>query len=366
MWVGPANNIQKVVIVGDPAPSLGAGVVYAGVETFAVPVNDAGRIVFGADGFSGGVTSANDDGLFISPAGGPHTLALREGSPTGISQVNFAATVGEVTSINGSGEIITIATLTGPGASPTTSPALWAGSAGTLGLVARRGSQASDSLPGSLYDAFPGGAGLARVINDARDIAFLATLQGAETGRGVWTGNLANNPSALDRIAFEGEQAVGFPNGVDYSFLGWVDNGVGINSLGSVLFTGLVTGPGINLNNDHGVWLYEKAWNKVELVVREGQQIQIAPNDIRTVADISIWNGFGQNDGRWESLNDQDQLAFRLRFTDNTSGIFVASKMIIPEPTSLVLAGCAAIAFGVSRRSRTGVAGLGPVCNCRR
>ncbi len=349
-WVGPANSIQKVVIDNDPATTLGAGVVYTGVEIFPVPVNDAGRIVFAATGVLGGVTSANDDGLWTSPAGGPHTLAIREGNPTGISQVNFATTFGEFSSINGAGEIITLVSLTGPGASASTSPSLWAGAPGSLGLIARRGSQAPDSLPGALYDFFPGGAGLARVINDSKDIAFLATLQGAETGRGVWTGNLANSTSALDRVAFEGEQAAGFPNGVNYSALGWVDNGIGINSAGSVLFTGLVSGPGINFNNDRGVWLYEKAWNKVELIVREGQQIQIAPNDIRTVADISIWNGFGQNDGRWESLNDSDQVAFRLGFTDNTSGIFVASKMMVPEPSVLILLSIASLFSCLMRR----------------
>ena len=56
-----------------------------------------------------------------------------------------------------------------------------------------------------------------------------------------------------------------------------------------------MTGPGITFANDRAVWLYEKAWNMVSLVVREGQVIQVAPSDFRTIADISIWNGFGQN-----------------------------------------------------------------------
>ena len=285
----------------------------------------------------GGVNSTDNDGLWTSPAGGPHTLAVREGNPTGISQVNFGTTLAEFTSINSQGEIITLTSLTGPGAPSNTSPALWAGAPGSLGLIARRRFQRTDSLPGSLFDFFPGGSGLARVINDNRDISYMATLQGTENGRGVWTGNLSNNPSTYDRIAFEGEPAAGFPAGVNYSALGWNDNAVGMNSLGSVLFTGLVSGPGINFGNDRGVWLYEKAWDKVMLVVREGQQIEVQPNVFRTVADINIYNGFGQNDGRYESLNDSDQLAMQLGFTDGSTGIFVASKVMIPEPGSFVL-----------------------------
>ena len=46
MWVGPANNIQKVVMDNDLAPALGAGVQYTFVENFSGPVNNLGRISF--------------------------------------------------------------------------------------------------------------------------------------------------------------------------------------------------------------------------------------------------------------------------------------------------------------------------------
>ena len=65
------------------------------------------------------------------------------------------------------------------------------------------------------------------------------------------------------------------------------------------------------------------------LVIREGDQIEVTPGDVRTVLSLFMTSGetaiSGGEDGRLINFNDAGQLAFRVIFTDFSGGILVSS-----------------------------------------
>ncbi|MCH8316682.1 MAG: hypothetical protein IIA64_11980 [Planctomycetes bacterium] len=77
-----------------------------------------------------------------------------------------------------------------------------------------------------------------------------------------------------------------------------------------------------------GVWAEDRN-GLLTLVIREGDQIEVAPGDVRTVLKVFMNTGetfvSGGEDGRGINFNDAGQLVFRVIFTDFSGGILVSS-----------------------------------------
>ncbi len=130
---------------------------------------------------------------------------------------------------------------------------------------------------------------------------------------------------SLALVSRSGSPAPGTAEGVTFSsiFPGPVTNGAG-----QVAFTAWLTGEGVDSSNNFGVWA-EDPNGLLTLVIREGDQIEVAPGDVRTVLRVFMTTGetfiSGGEDGRLMNFNDAGQLAFRVIFTDFSGGIIVAS-----------------------------------------
>lgn len=103
-------------------------------------------------------------------------------------------------------------------------------------------------------------------INNAGQVAFTATVQGFDVGsfndRGIWAGGLGS----LDLVAREGDDAPGAgPNIFFNSF-----ENPNINDAGHVAFRGLMSGPGVSLDNNQAVWSNSGAG--LQMAARERQQ----------------------------------------------------------------------------------------------
>jgi hypothetical protein len=91
----------------------------------------------------------------------------------------------------------------------------------------------------------------------------------------------------------------------------------------------------------------------LQLIAREGDLLEIAPGDSRTVNLLYFLSRVpgtlptGNSDGRPSAFNNLVQLAFQASFTDGSQGIFVSNRVAVPEPSSLVLL-TLAIAFVTS------------------
>jgi hypothetical protein len=81
-----------------------------------------------------------------------------------------------------------------------------------------------------------------------------------------------------------------------------------------------------------------------------GQQLEVAPGDVRTISFFSFSGNGNNEEGHRSGFNDRGQVAFWARFTDGSSGIFVSNLVAIPEPSAIILVGIPALGMLLRRR----------------
>ena len=79
------------------------------------------------------------------------------------------------------------------------------------------------------------------------------------------------------------------------------------------------------------------ALGQLTVIARPGDSIQVAPGDFRTIQSILTVVG-GETSGSATALNDVGFVTFTATFTDGSTGTFVSSALVVPEPASIVLA----------------------------
>ena len=99
--------------------------------------------------------------------------------------------------------------------------------------------------------------------------------------------------------------------------------------MGQVLLPArLQIGPGgVTSANDTGLWLSDTG-GTLQLLVREGDPIQVAPGDVATIATLGApvgEIGSGGDDGRPRWLDDRGEVAFVATLVDGRSGAFIGS-----------------------------------------
>ncbi|MGH7132611.1 MAG: DUF7453 family protein [Phycisphaerales bacterium] len=143
-------------------------------------------------------------------------------------------------------------------------------------------------------------------------------------------------------VAREGSQAPGCPDGTLFDIFSLPN----INSSGAVTFVGtLRAGTGdVTAANNRGIWCWfrppstQQGDPTLRLILRNGQQIELAPGDIRTIQDFNILTGSGTDDGRRSSFADSGALAVWARFTDGVEAVLTvqaAPATAISFPTRL-------------------------------
>jgi MYXO-CTERM domain-containing protein len=188
------------------------------------------------------------------------------------------------------------------------------------------------------------------VLNDAGGAFFGALLRGP----GVTTANqialFAGPYDDLRLIARQGDPAPGMPTGV--SFNSPMGNqftaATAFNDAHQVASVMHLTGPGVTEANDGALYLFDPTLGPV-LIAREGTPFDIGGGIFRTIADFGIHFTGERSDDKMNGLNDLGVLAFTLRFTDGSSGVFTAT---VPEPAG-PLAAAAIVAAASLRRRRS-------------
>ncbi len=321
VWSEGLGSLAVVARLGDPAPGTPEGVVFVrdSIAFASWAIGGAGqtpmRAFLSGPGVIPGV-GGNAEGIW---SGGPGSLELvaRAGDPApgldeGVNFDRFGSSLTIVT--NGAGQTSFFAYLIGPDVDYVNDGSIWSEGSGSLAMVAREGSRA----PGTAEDflsLIPGA-----VLNGAGQTAFRATLTDIG-GIGVWS----EGSGSLELVALTGSPAPGTAEGVTFTsfFPGPV-----MNANGQVAITAWVTGEGVDGSNNFGVWAEDRN-GLLTLVIREGDQIEVAPGDVRTVLSVVMNTGetpvSGGEDGRRMNFNDAGQLAFRVTFTDFSGGILVSS-----------------------------------------
>ncbi len=173
-------------------------------------------------------------------------------------------------------------------------------------------------------------------INGAGQVAFRADVVSVSASRGVFAGVAG----AVQAVALDGTTA---PGG------GLFDNLFNpmLNGSGHVAFLATLTGSGVTAADNQG--LYAGQAGGLVKIVRTGEQVDVDPGagvDLRTVSSIGFnLTGLpGGEDGRGLAFNDSGLLAYRLFFTDGTSGVFTSQFTPVPEPAAVGLLAASGLA----------------------
>lgn len=333
LWEHVDGNNNLIVRGGDVIPGLPAGTTLSEIQPqFA---SSAGRTVFEAvishnpgSVVPTGLWSYSDDAI---------NLVARSGSPAPDtpSGVTFAA-FGRP-ALNSSGELAFVGVLAGPGVNASNAIGIWTDRSGSLRLVIRGGEHAPGTPTWVTFRNMS-----SPVVNAAGQTAFIAALTGdgldSTNNTGIWS----EGSGSVALIARAGQQAPGTPQGVKFTQL--MENPV-LNALGQSAFRGQLVGENVDASNDLGIWAQDRRGD-LRLIVRTGQQLEVAPGDFRTIGPLGLdfLGDSGNDEGQPSGFNNLGQVAFRARFTNGTQGIFVSNLVAVPEPSSLVmLLGCLAL-----------------------
>ena len=271
------QTYQTVALTGQSAPGTAAGVNY---EVFlGPPAVDIGQVVYFARLTGAGVTGANEAAIYAGPAAGPQLVARTGNAAPGTAAgVNYSGLDGSP-SLNGTGQVAYLASLTGTGITTANNAAIYAGPVAGPQLVAREGSAAPGTAAGVNYSVLND----TPALNDAGQVAYRAGL----TGTGVTTANdaaiYAGPAAGPQLVAREGSAAPGTEAGVNY--LSFFTNSTTLNDAGQVAYRAVLTGAGITTANDSAIYAGPAA--DPRLVARTGDAAPGTPGRWRGRGSIT-------------------------------------------------------------------------------
>jgi len=341
LWSGRPGEIVPVARAQQQAPGAAPGVTFVS-QGFEPPfseqtrINPAGAVAFQGFLSGPGVTDQNNSGIW-SNADGELQLIARDGDlAPGTAGLRFLSVTSRP-NINAAGHLTFLAFLApDPSVTPLNRIGMWSTRSGELELVFRLGDQAPGAVGGVHFIDLQ-----APVMNAAGNFAMGAVLTGTGVNgsneTGIWSEGLSG-PGALELVARSGDPAPGAGPGV--TFANFLDPA--INSAGQVAFQAVLGGADVSeqQGNLRGLWAQDLQ-GELTLVAREGDQLEVAPGDMRTIDFLLFASGVGGEEGRPSGLNERGQIAFHARFTDGSGGVFVSNAVAAPEPAAAALTACA-------------------------
>lgn len=337
IWSEGSGSLSLVARAGNQAPGLSSGVNFMQFGAANLPIgNDPTPVmnVTGQVAFAASLTGGGPSGIWMEGSGGLAMVARdgdqAPGTPSGTNYGGFGLPV-----LNAASEVAFIAGSRGSDVSDVNKTGIWSGGFGSIRLVAREG-EYSPGTPDLKFGSFIDPP----VLNAVGQTAFVAFLRGSGVGafnsRGIWS----EGTGSLALVARLGDQAPGTPSGVNY--MSFYSNPtvrevlMVLNAAGQTAFFAFVTGSGVTTANDAGIWATDRS-GQLSLIAREGDLLEVAPGQFRTISLLSFAGNSGNQDGRRSGFNDRGQVAFYASFTDGSSGVFVSNLVAVPEPSSVTL-----------------------------
>ncbi|WP_442484806.1 DUF7453 family protein [Aeoliella sp. SH292] len=332
IWVEEAGTLELIAEVGKPAAGIDSG-NYRSIPGGALLLNGNGQIAFFSLLDSPPIAISTLDSAAWVSTNGTLSLAARAGTPApGMASAMVLSYPG-ITGFNNAGQFVLSAgtfVADEEGWFISGSQGLWTNRSGDLALLVQRG----DTAPGTADEKFAriGGS----LINSQGQIVFACSLE-SETGNfederwGIWT----EGPNGFELVALEGEPVPGAATGVVYRGLGQF----AINGSGDIIFGASFGTPDSWPRELEGGWLVRESEGQLEMLLSTGDEIEVSPGDFRTVDRMGARLESGGEDGRAIAFNDDGALAFYAYFTDNSVGVFTAQLAgnAIPEPSGLLL-----------------------------
>jgi hypothetical protein len=158
LWLyTPGSGNALLLREGNPAPGTNGAVFRGAFGMSSNGVTGNGRLEFLTSLAGGDVTAANDQALYIADTTGASTLLAREGAPAPGTNATFKGFNQFFSYVNEAGVGVFQATLTGGTVDPANDNGIWAGTPGSLSLVVRAGITPIPGAPnGSTCEAVQG------------------------------------------------------------------------------------------------------------------------------------------------------------------------------------------------------------------
>jgi hypothetical protein len=337
IWVMRGAPLALVVREGQQAPGGPVGAIMGqsdiDLNTFSYPAIDAaGHVAFTGYMVIGpaGVT-INDRTGFWTERSGPLQLTYRAGmqAPGAAPGVKIFSYAG-FPYTNSSGRLSGQQILTGGDVTDifTNGIGVYNDANGPLVEIARGGQQAPGVEAGTVFSFLSPPS-----FNDSGKSSFFANLRNAANNlpatinEGIWS----DATGTLKLVVREGDAATGVGAGavigpIDSSAYRPILNDAGQTAIALNLLQGV---GGVTAANDKGYWAQDLSGN-FHLLVREGDQLTVAPGVVRTIATFGL-NG----DARGFQFDNLGNLMFLANFTDGSQGLFVVNASV-PEPSAMV------------------------------
>jgi len=246
IYAGSFAAPQLVARKGNAAPGTAVGVNYSSLH-FPV-MNDTGNLVFGAILTGTGVSGLNDRAIYADGFASPQLVARKGDAAPGTEAGIVYAGYG-VPRLNNDGQVAYLAGLTFSGMSSTNEFAIYGGSIAAPQLIARQGSQAPGLPSGVNYSNV-----FAPSLNNAGQVAYLASLTGtgvtSENNQAIFAGAI----TAPQPVIRSGDEAPGTGSSVNYAFF---SNTPALNDAGQMAYLASLTGTEVTDGNDFGLFAYD-------------------------------------------------------------------------------------------------------------
>jgi hypothetical protein len=294
---------------GDPAPETTTS--FGDFSIFGITSDD--RIGFRA------TTDAPSNGIWWEGASDLEAVVLQDQPAPGLPGVAFG--IVNVPTANAAGDVLFTSTLTGAGVGTANDFSLWSGPANAFELLAREGAQApGTSLPYHVLSRFG--------LDSHGGVTLVAELDagGGVRESGIWWGA----PGQLALVAREGDPAPGAGGAVFAPALLPTFEQVAVGAGGDFAFRAVLSGSGVTTSNNTGIW--RASDGVLELVVREGDPIELAPGVFRTLQTVQLLEGQAPTSGGAVGMSPGGELAMLLGFADGQAIV------VAPEAGAALLA----------------------------
>lgn len=322
---------------GRPEVLLRTGTIPPGVAArpfggaYFHTMSETGMLAFvGVLGEYGAHGPDQQDGLWATAPSGELALILRTGDPAPGSSGSrtFGSLLGSdyTPAVNARGELAIAVMLEGAGSLESTVWS-WSPESGLTQIASE-----TDVLPGLI----PGRSVLGfddPLINDRGDVLLSVILDHDPIHHhGYW---LRTAEGGLVPLLQTGQAAPGLPDGVALGESTWDEVPAfdeldlaytALTESGHALLEFHLVGTGIDETNDRALYLVDPAGDAT-LVLRRGDAIAVAHEDVRTIADFGIGYGYADGFGR-SPVNDRGDVVTVLDFVDGTQAV---AKISVPE-----------------------------------
>ncbi len=175
------------------------------------------------------------------------------------------------------------------------------------------------------------------LLNHAGDISFNASLAGPGVTSETDAVIVKTVAERFEIVVREGDVAPGFDT--PKRFREFTDGELVMNASGQMAFLATLVGSS-RFDLSTALFAQDLAGD-LRLIASTGTLLDVSDDplspDLRLISRIAFLSGSGNDDGRPSGFNDRGEVAFYAEFANGSAGVFVSSRVAVPEPSGFAV-----------------------------